>query len=79
MTVGSRLNGYAYESNGGLHCELYQNDGKQTAYPLHLDSHHNNGNWDTENTQIHRVPYLGDMIFLIYNRQLIVNIDTLIF
>jgi hypothetical protein len=29
MTVGSKLNGYGYESNGGLHCEFYHNDGKK--------------------------------------------------
>ena len=42
MTVGSKLNEYGYESNGGLHYELYQNDGKQTADAHHLNSHHTN-------------------------------------
>jgi len=79
MTVGSKKNGYGYERNGGLHCELYHNDGKLTADADYLNSHYNNRNWDFENMQFYRVPYLGDTLFPIYNRQFIVNIDTLIF
>ena len=66
MTVGSKLNGYGYESNGSLHCQLYQNDGKQTADAHRLSLHYNNWNWDIEKMQFHRVPYLGDMLFLKY-------------
>jgi len=76
MTVGSKLNVYGYESNGGLHCELYQNDGPQM---LTISIHTVTTDWSTEYMQFHRVPYLGDVVFLIYNRQFIVNIDTLIF
>ena len=72
MTVGSKLNGYGYESNGGFHSEFYQNDGTQTAYAHHLNSHYNNWNWGPENMQSHRVSYLGDIIFLTYNSQLII-------
>ena len=42
MTVGSKLNGYGYESNNGLHSELYQNDRKQTTDAHRLNSHYNN-------------------------------------
>ena len=31
VTVGSKVNGYGYESNGGLHFELYHNDGKKNC------------------------------------------------
>jgi hypothetical protein len=72
MTVGSKLNGYGHESNTGLHSELYQNDGIQTADAHHLNSHYNNGNRGPENMQFHRVPYISS-----YN-QFIVNTDTLI-
>jgi len=41
MTVGSKLNDYGYESNGGLHCELYHNDGKQAADAHRLNPHYN--------------------------------------
>jgi len=37
MTVGSKVNGYGYESNGGLHFELYQDGGKQNANAHYLD------------------------------------------
>ena len=68
MTVGSKLNGYEYECNGGLHFELYRDDGKQTADIQCLNSHCNNWNWGTENMQFHRVAYCGEILFLIYNK-----------
>jgi len=37
-----------------------------------ISIHYNNGNWDTENMQFHRVPYLGDMLFLIYKGHFII-------
>jgi len=46
------------------------------AHPL--NSHCNNWNGGSENMQFHRVPYLGDMRFLIYNRQFVVNTNLLI-
>ena len=42
MTVGSKLNGYGYESDSVFHSELYQNDGKQTTDAHRLSSHYNN-------------------------------------
>jgi len=42
MAIGSKLNIYGYESNGGLHCELYHNDGRQITDTHCLNSHYNN-------------------------------------
>ena len=42
MTVGSKPYGYGNESKGGMHCEFYHNDGKQTADAHRLNTHYNN-------------------------------------